>query len=158
MLIVYTPDLLVISGILPFSSSLATSPTGAIIATSDIIDLRASNHMTHHFGAVAQMLHYSARDRTHPCLSIHHFTAYCSHERPVRKVLSSNQLSAAENPRVRFEFCLNPLAPLFADFHIRIPSTNLEDPHLLRIEHRLRQSTVESRPLLLRFSMIYIRT
>ena len=39
------------------------------------------------------------------------------------------------------DFCLNPLAPLFADFHIRISSTTPEDSHLLRIEHKLGQIT-----------------
>ena len=39
-----------------------------------------------------------------------------------------------------FELCFNPLAPLFADFHLRVPSTTSEEVHLLLVEHKLGQT------------------
>ena len=37
------------------------------------------------------------------------------------------------------ELCLNPLAPLFADFHLRVPSITSNEVHLLLVEHKLGQ-------------------
>lgn len=114
-----------------------------VIATPDIIDMPASSYMTHHFGAIAQMLHHSARDRADPCLSIHHSPPIVPTS--VQSVRSYEAISYLRQKTLEtglegVDFCLNPLAPLFADFHIRIPSTNSEDPYLLRIEHKLGQN------------------